>query len=391
MANKFVFCFIILIVLFNCKENSKPIHTDSNSLISTKSKLDPKQFEKNIDGKKTKLFYLKNKNGLEATITNFGLRIVSLHVPDSNGNFKDIVLGFSSINDYLKPQAKYFGSIIGRYGNRIAKGSVLINQEEFRLTTNSGEHHLHGGHKGFNNVIWNVGKVSSNDIEFYRTSKDLEEGYPGNLKVSVNFKLTDNNELTVNYFATTDKTTIINLTHHPFFNLSGEGNTSINKHLLMINADYYTPINKSSIPTGEIAKVKETPFNFVSLKPIGKDINTKNQQLLYGKGYDHNFVLNDKSKDKYGINLVAKVVEPNSGRVMEVYTNEPGIQFYTGNFLNGETIGKSGKPYVSRSAFCLETQHFPDSPNHPNFPSTLLEPGETYKSTCIYKFKVEKN
>jgi len=354
-----------------------------------KTNIDSKEFEFEIEGKKTNLYSLKNKHGVEVTFTNFGQRLVSLIVPDKNGNFDDIVLGFSSLKDYRTAIGNYFGATIGRYGNRISKGKFLIDGEEFVLPTNAGTNNLHGGNKGFHNVVWDVNQNSSNEIEFSRISIDMEEGYPGNLNVRVHYKLTDDNELRISYYATTDKDTIINLTNHSFFNLSGEGTKSINDHLLTINANQYTPINRNLIPTGEIVTVKRTPFDFTSEKPIGKDIEIRNQQLLYGNGYDHNFVLNDGPRNMDGYNYGAKVVDPKSGRTLEVYTDEPGIQFYSGNFLDSDTLGKSGKPYLFRSAFCLETQHFPNSPNQSNFPSTLLRPGEEYSSNCVYKFGIK--
>jgi len=377
-----LFLFTTILVLFSCNQNKENI--------SLKANIDPKKFETIIDGKKTKLYVLKNKNGLEATFTNFGQRLVSLMVPDKNGVFEDVVLGFSNLEDYKTKRGNYFGATIGRYGNRIAKGEFKIDNITYILPVNNGKNHIHGGLKGFNNVVWDANQTNSNEIEFTRISPDMEEGYPGNLTVSVHYKLTDANELQINYKATTDKPTIVNLTNHSFFNLAGEGNGNVNNHLLTINADSYTPINQDLIPTGKIKKVKGTPFDFTTRKPIGQDIDLENRQLEYSKGYDQNFVLNGDPKNKDELVLAAKVTEPNSGRILEVYTNEPGIQFYQGNFLDGQVIGKGGKPYVFRGALCLETQHFPNSPNQPNFPSTLLRPNEVYLSTCVYKFSLLK-
>jgi len=356
-----------------------------------KSNINPENFEAKIDGKKTKLFVLKNKNGLEATFTNFGQRLVSLMVPDKNGVFDDVVLGFSNLEGYKTARGNYFGATIGRYGNRIANGEFKIDNITYILPINNGKNHIHGGLKGFNNVVWDANQTNSDEIEFSRISPDMEEGYPGNLTVSVHYKLTDDDELQINYKATTDKPTIVNLTNHSFFNLAGEGNGNVNNHLLTINADSYTPVNQDLIPTGEILEVKGTPFDFTTEKPIGQDLDREHQQLEYSKGYDQNFVLNSTPKNNNnGLVLAAKVTEPNSGRVMEVFTNEPGIQFYESNFLDGGAMGKSGKPYIYRGALCLETQHFPNSPSQPNFPSTLLRTNEVYLSTCVYKFSLLK-
>ena len=354
-------------------------------IMDVKTKLKMSDFDTTIDGKKTALYILKNNNGLEASITNYGGKVVSLIVPDRSGNMADIVLGFSHIQDYLKTKEPYFGALIGRYGNRIANGRCTLNGQQIQLETNNGNNHLHGGKKGYNAVVWDARQIDAQTLELSYLSKDGEEGYPGDLSIKVTYQLTDNNELKISYEATTDKNTFINLTHHSFFNLQGEGNGTINDHLLMINADRYTPVNEGLIPTGELAAVEGTAFDFRKAKTIQRDLYAPNQQLEYGRGYDHNFVLN-KSKTENGLTQAARVEESNSGRVMEVWTNEPGLQFYGGNFLNGKDVGKSGRPYHFRSAFCLESQHFPDSPNQVSFPSTVLEPGQTYHSTCVYRF-----
>ncbi|UMB60279.1 galactose mutarotase [Lutibacter sp. A80] len=386
------YLILLLILVFGCRvkeKNRESITSFKSEKIDLKTSLKAKDFEIDVNGVTTKFFVLTNKNGVEVTFTDYGQRLTSLMVPDKNGKFEDVVLGFKTLKKFITAKEKYFGSIIGRYGNRIADGKFSIDGTRYSLTVNNGNNHLHGGFKGFNNVMWKANQIADNEIEFLRISPDMEEGYPGNLKVRVHYLLTDKNELIIKYFAETDKATIVNLTHHSFFNLAGEGNGTINNHLLMINADSYTPVNKVSIPTGELRAVKGTPFDFTKLKAIGKEINIENNQLFIGKGYDQNFVLrNDLSKSSNKLTLAARVVEPISGRVMEVFTDEPGIQFYSGNFLGGGTIGKSGKPYGYRSAFCLETQHFPNAPNQPNFPSTLLRPGLMYTSTCIYKFDV---
>ncbi|WP_313790938.1 aldose epimerase family protein [Allomuricauda sp. SCSIO 65647] len=348
------------------------------------------EFKNIINDKETNLYVLRNNNGVEAIFTDYGQRLISLFVPDRNGNMEDIVLGFNTLQEYIDSKEKYFGATIGRYGNRIAKGKFSIDGKSYQLATNNGENHLHGGDKGFNDVVWDVKKVTENEIEFKRVSPDMEEGYPGNLDVTVHYHLTDDNELEITYKATTDKATHVNLTHHSFFNLKGEGEGTINDHLLYINADRYTPVDEGLIPIGKLEMVEGTPFDFRKPKPIGQDLEVKNGQLTFGNGYDHNFVLGESPKNNKGLVLAAKVIEPTSGRIMEVYTDEPGLQFYGGNFLDGTIIGKKGKPYIFRGAFCLETQHFPDTPNNQNFPTTLLKPEEEYSSTCIYKFLVDK-
>ncbi len=391
MNLKATFVLIVLLALqIGCinkdkKENESKMEDAKEPLLTTIKK---KDFEDEINGKEISIHTIKNRNGIEATFTNYGQRLVTLYTPDKQGNFDDIVLGFETLEGYRKAEEKYFGATIGRYGNRIAKGKFSIDGQEYTLATNNGANHLHGGDKGFESVVWNVDKVTDNEIEFSRLSPDMEEGYPGNLMVKVNFQLTADNELIITYEAETDQKTTVNLTHHSFFNLKGNGNGTVNEHLLTINANYFTPVNSGLIPTGEIRSVEGTPFDFNKPKPIGQDLEVENEQLKYGMGYDHNFVLNENSTDEDGLLLAAKVLEPKSGRTLEVFTDEPGLQFYGGNFLKGNT-GKSGKKYDFRGAFCLETQHFPDSPNQENFPSTMLLPGDKYTSTCVYKFGVE--
>jgi len=344
-------------------------------------------FERSIDGKEVKLYTLKNAHGLVAQVTNYGGRVVSLWTPDKDGAFADVVLGYDNIDGYLNSSEKYFGALIGRYGNRIGNGRFELEGKEYQLATNNGKNHLHGGDKGFDSVVWDATVVGEDFLELQYTSKHMEEGYPGELKIKVQYRLTHNNDLEVEYWATTDKTTIVNLTHHSFFNLGGHGSGTINDHILQINAAYYTPVDNTLIPDGTIATVEETPFDFREPKPIIESLNENNEQLKRGNGYDHNFVLNHNMT---GLNYGAKIVDPVSGRRLEVYTNEPGLQFYGGNFLDGTIQGKYGKIYEYRSAFCLETQHFPDSPNQPNFPSTLLEPNEEYHSFCRYRFSAIK-
>lgn len=350
--------------------------------------LKPENFQRTIDSKSTDLFTLSNANGVKVSFTNYGQRLVSLYVPDAQGNFEDVVMGYASLEEYLNSPEKYFGAVIGRYGNRIANGELHIEGKGFKLATNNGPNHLHGGNKGFESLVWDVKQDSHKELEFSRISVDGEEGYPGNLKVSVTYTLTEKNDLEISYTATTDKTTVVNLTHHSYFNLHGDNGGSINDHILMINADSITPIDQNSIPTGAVDLVEGTPFDFRTAKAIGQDIDTDSIQLKYGSGYDHNFVLNKAPTNEKGLTLAARVIEPRSGRVMEVFTDEPGMQFYSGNFIDGSTVGKSGKAYHYRGAFCLETQHFPDAPNQPNFPSTILHPGEIYHSNCVYSFRI---
>jgi len=349
--------------------------------------IDESDFGGVIDGKEVILFTLKNDNGIVTQITNFGGRVVNLWVPDKNGNFEDIVIGYETLEGYLNSNEIYYGALIGRYGNRIANGEFMLNDTIYHLAQNDGDNHLHGGVKGFNDVVFDANQPDENTLVLTYTSPHMEEGYPGNLDVKVQYRLTNANELKIEYWATTDKATPVNLTHHSFFNLKGAGNGTINDHLLQINADFYTPVNDGLIPTGEIVPVEGTPMDFRVPTPIGERIDADFKQLEFGKGYDHNWVLLPSDK---ALTFAARVLEPKSGRTLEVYTNEPGLQFYSGNFLDGSDTGKYGKTYEHRSAFCLETQHFPDSPNQENFPSTILNPGEEYYSVCVYEFGVEE-
>lgn len=372
---KILFTGFLIILFYGCKtiEQKLPL-------------VDSKAFKTEISGQHVKLYTLVNKNNLTAQITNLGGRLVSLFVPDKNNNFSDVSLGFKSAKDYLNANEQYYGATIGRYGNRIAKGRFTLNDKTYNLNCNNGINTLHGGPTGFCQRIWDAKQINKSKLELYYTSADGEEGYPGNLVVQVVFQLTDNNELQIEYFANTDKPTPINLTHHSFWNLSGESSGTINNHLLYINANYYTPIDSTLIPTGEIAKVANTPMDFRLPVKIGKRVNNDFEQLKYANGYDHNWIL-DQNKTR--LVHAASLTEPKSGRIMEIYTNEPGLQFYGGNFMNGSDVGKYGKPFKYREALCLETQHFPDSPNHKNFPSTILNTNEQYYSICIYRFKTE--
>ncbi len=340
-------------------------------------------FEKTIDNKKTDLFILKNKNGVEAAITNYGGRLVSLLVPDTAGKMTDVVAGFESVEGYQKSTEPYFGATIGRYGNRIAKGHFTLEGKQYKLYLNNKQNTLHGGKKGFQDVVWDAKQLNDTTLELTYLSKDMEENFPGNLKVKVTYALTADNGLKINYEATTDKTTIVNLTNHAFFNLNGAGSGTILNHIVQIDADRYTPVDSTLIPTGKIGPVAGTPFDFRKATAIGARINAPDEQLKFGGGYDHNYVLN-----KHTLAVpIASVKGDKSGIVMEVYTEEPGLQFYSGNFMQSKNSMKNGKKDDYRTAFAMETQHFPDSPNQPQFPSTVLKPGQTYKTQSIYRFR----
>ena len=347
-------------------------------------------FGKTPEGQPADLYILKNKNGAEVAITNYGGAIVALKMPDRNGKLADIVLGYDNVDGYVADKS-YFGALIGRYGNRIGHAQFAVDGKTYTLAKNNGENSLHGGIKGFNKALWTAKTVSAKDgqaLELSYLSKDGEEGFPGNLKVTVVYTLTDENALRISYAATTDKKTVVNLTNHAYFNLAGQGSGDILAHLLTVEADQFTPVDAGLIPTGELRDVTGTPFDFRKPTAIGARIDQADEQIKLGGGYDHNFVL--KKGNEKGETLAARVVEPTSGRVVEVWTTEPGIQFYTGNFLDGKTAGKGGATYPKRNAFCLETQHYPDSPNQPKFPSVILKPGERYDTVTTYKFSVEK-
>jgi aldose 1-epimerase len=345
-------------------------------------------FGKNGDGKSVEMITLSNSNGCEASIITYGATLVTLTMPDHQGGLGDVVLGFKTIEEYLR-NPFFIGGTIGRYGNRIAGGKFRLNGKEFTLARNNGENHLHGGIKGFHTVVWDAKDnptAEGEGLTLGYFSAVGEEGYPGNLSVEVTYRLTKDNALHIDYRATTDMDTVVNLTNHSYFNLSGEGSGDILGHRMMINADRFTPVNDSLIPTGEFQPVRDTPLDFTKPAGIGERIDAPHEQMRLGGGYDHNFVLNRKEN---GLVPAACVLEPVSGRVMEVWTTEPGLQFYSGNFLDGSMSGKKGNPYLRRSGFCLETQHFPDSPNQPKFPSTVLKPGQEYRSTTVYKFLTE--
>jgi aldose 1-epimerase len=340
------------------------------------------------DGHEVDSYTLSNSHGVEVQVINFGGIITSILVPDSNGKMADVALGFDNLDGYLENKP-YFGAIVGRYANRIANGKFTLDGKEYTLAKNNGPNSLHGGTKGFNKVLWQAEpfrRGQSEGVTLSYLSRDGEEGYPGNLKVKVTYTLTDKNELVIDYEATTDKATPINLTNHSYFNLSGEGSGDVLAHELQLNADSFTPVDQNLIPTGEMKPVKGTPMDFTHPTAIGARINDQYEQLIIAHGYDHNFVINRKN-DK--LQFAARVRDPKSGRVLEVYTTQPGIQLYTGNFLDGTVVGKHGHAYKQRAAFCLETQHYPDSPNHANFPSTILRPGQVFHSQTVFKFSAQ--
>lgn len=364
----------------------------ASAMAATKATVTVSAFGETKDGETVHLYTLKNRNGLSADIMTYGGTVVRLITPDRNGQMGDITLGFDNVTDY-EEKSPYFGCIVGRYGNRIADGKFSLDGADYTLAVNNKNDtvnaHLHGGDKGFDKVVWKAKPVINGHdagVTFWHTSPDGDEGYPGNLKMKVTYFLTDNNELSIHYHATTDKATPVNLTNHAYFNLAGEGVGDINGHYLMLNADHYTPVDAGLIPTGEIAPVAGTPFDFTTPRAIGERNTADHEQIAFGGGYDHNWVLN---KGDGGLTLAGEVYEASTGRVMTIMTEEPGIQFYGGNFLEVDgvvRVGKSGVAYQHRTGFCLETQHYPDSPNQPNFPSTILRPGETYETTTIYRF-----
>ena len=340
------------------------------------------------DGTSVDLYTLTNAHGMEIRATNYGGIVVSLRVPDKKGHLDDIALGFDDLKGYLA-NTPYFGALIGRYGNRIANGKFTLDGKEYVLARNNGPNSIHGGQKGFDKAVWQAEsfqKAQGVGIILTYTSKDGEEGYPGNLKTKVTYTLTDKNEWIIDYEAVTDKATPVNLTEHTYFNLRGEGKGDVLGHILQLHASRFTPVDQNLIPTGELRPVKSTPMDFTEPTPIGSRIDADYEQLRLGHGYDHNFVLDKKGSEPV---LAARVKEPTSGRVLEVYTTEPGLQFYSGNFLDGTVTGKQGHSYKKRYGFCLETQHFPDAPNHPDFPTTILRPGQKYHSRTIYKLSAE--
>jgi len=348
--------------------------------------LDPINFQSVVKGKKTDLYRLSS-GSMNVFVTNYGARIVSCEVPDKFGNLVDVVLGFDSMQKYIDADEQYHGAMVGRYANRIANGKFSIGKNEYVLAVNNGANALHGGIEAFHNKVWTVTKVDDTSIEMELVLTNMEEGYPGNLFVKANFTLSKDNELSIEVEAKGDKPTVVNITHHNYFNLMGEGSGKIHDTLLQINASKYTPLNENCIPTGEISQVIGTPFDFTIFKKIGQQIEDDNEQLRIGAGYDHNFALDGYESDVESVHIAA-IATTSNGVKMTILTNQPGLQLYTGNWLSGKDTGKSGQQYHRRNAFCLEQQAFPDSPNQPNFPSTLLEPGETYYNICIQRFEV---
>ena len=373
-----------------CKNNKqeKPVENMEVS-DEKKAKISKSDYGFMPDSTAVEQYVLKNANGVEMSVITFGGRITSLKVPNRNGDFENVVLGFDNLDDYLKDNP-FFGALIGRFGNRIAKGKFSLNGEEYTLANNDGSNHLHGGVDGYDRVVWTAEPIEDDKnpgLKLTYLSKDGEEGYPGNLNITVVYTLTDDNTLEVDYEATTDKATVINLTQHAYFNLTGDFSKDILSHELVINADAFLPVDGTLIPTGEIRKVNGTPFDFTSAKIVGKEINAENEQLKLGRGYDHCWVLNG---DKGTLRMAASAYDKNSGRLLEIFSTEPGIQFYAGNFLDGTLPMPNGGTYAHRTGFCLETQHYPDSPNQKDFPSVVLNPGETYKTKTTFKFSVNK-
>ncbi len=351
--------------------------------------IDKRSFGKLPDGKAASLYTLKNESGMSVKITDFGATVVSIIVPDKNGKSSDVTFGYDNVEGYING-TQFFGATIGRYANRIARGTFELDGKTYHLPINNGVNSLHGGPAGFYKRLWSAQPLETPEgpsLKLTYVSKDGEEGYPGELTATVSFTLTNDNALRIHYTATTTKPTVINLTNHSYFNLSGDPTKPILDEQLMINADYYTPVDSTQIPTGEIAKVAGTPMDFLKPTAIGSRIDEANEQLKIGHGYDLNWVLNDENGK---VRKVAGVDDPSSGRVLDVYTDQPGLQFYSGNFLDGSQIGKKGIAYKFRTALCLETQHYPDSPNEPKFPSTTLRPGQTYETTTVYKFSIRK-
>jgi len=375
----YIYSGLLAALLISC--NEKPA-------VRQPELLNASAFEQTVDNKEVKLYTLQSNTGMVAQVTNFGGRIVSLWVPDKDGNFDDVVLGHADLGGYIEMNGERFlGCVVGRYANRLANGQFTLDGTTDQVLVNNNGQSLHGGEKGFDMVVWNVDNVTPNSLSLSYVSADGEQGYPGTLTVKMVYTITDQHELKITYEAETDKPTVVNLSNHSFFNLKGEGQGTILDHYLHLNASHITPVTDVLIPTGEIAYVGGTPFDFREAMLIGDRINEDNEQLKNGLGYDHNWIL-DRSGEK-GVELAATVYEPTTGRFMEVYTDQPAIQFYAGNFFDGTGKGKYGKTHNYREAIALETQKYPDSPNHDNFPSTRLDPGQTYEQTCIYKFSTK--
>ena len=384
---------VVMLALFqfNCKDNKKenaPLkETVEVKTDSVKTVLETKNFDTIIDGKKVNLYWIENK-GIKAAFTNYGGRLVGLWVPDKNGKATDVVAGMNSVKGFKTSTEPYFGATIGRVGNRIAKGKFTLEGKQYQVPLNNGKNALHGGIKGFQDVVWDAKKTNENTLVFSYVSSDGEQGFPGNLTVKVTYAITDDNSIKMEYEATTDKTTVVNLTNHAFFNLNGEGSGTILNHELQIYANEFTPVDEGLIPSGELKSVKSTPFDFTSKHTIGERIETKDEQLKFGKGYDHNYVLNGTKKN--GLNHAATISGDKSGITLDVFTEEPGLQFYSGNFMQSKNTFKSGSKDDFRTAFALETQHFPDAPNQPKFAPIVLKSGQKYHTVSYYQFSVRK-
>lgn len=368
-------CGFVAACLLGCASMNKSSTTGGNK----------SAFGKSRDGEPVELYTLRNRQGMEAQICTYGGIVTTLKVPARDGKLDDVVLGYDQLDGYLK-SSPFFGCIVGRYANRIGGAKFTLDGKTYTLTANNGPNSLHGGPNALDKKVWRVLKATDDTLELQHTSKDGEEGFPGNLNVTAKYSITDDNGLRVDYAATTDKSTVINLSHHSYFNLAGQGNGNILGHVVYINSDKITPVNKDLVPTGDFASVEGTPLDFRTPTAIGARIESPDQQMQFGSGYDHNWVINKPANQ---LGLHARVYEPQSGRVLEVWSTEPGVQFYTGNFLDGSITGKAGASYQRRGGFCLEPQHYPDSPNKPNFPSVVLRPGQTFKSTIIYKFSTK--
>ncbi|TLP77063.1 aldose epimerase family protein [Maribacter sp. ACAM166] len=384
-----ILIFSILMVNFSCKDDKKNKENLDTQKMEKSLSIAKSNYGTTVDGQKVDKFTLENEGGIQVDIITYGGRITSLRTADKNGKIENIVTGFDNLSQYEKTNP-FFGALVGRYGNRIAKGKFSLNGTEYSLAKNNGENNLHGGLIGFDKVVWKVEGIeesgSSASLKLSYLSKDMEEGFPGNLETIVTYTLNRDDSFDVLYEATTDKTTVVNLTQHSYFNLSGDFSQTIVDHEIQINADKYIPVNSGLIPTGELAAVEGTPFDFSKAKLINKDINSENKQIELGGGYDHCWVLNGYES---GYRSVAKAYHPESGRTLEVLTDEPGIQFYSGNFLDGTLPAPKGGSYAKRSGFCLETQHYPDSPNQPKFPSVTLAPEDTYTTKTTFKFSAK--
>jgi len=385
MKANYLLLAIVALGIASCQSNSKKSsQSDSLEVIMPQKA----NFTDTVQGKQVSLYTLQNAQGMRVCITNYGGRIVSLTVPDKAGKATDVMVGFPALKEYTHPLGSFYGAIIGRVGNRIAKGKFTLDGKQYTLALNDGQNSLHGGDAGYQDLVWDAVQPNDTTLELSYLSKDGQGGYPGNLAIKVTYSINQNNDLKINYQATTDKKTIVNLTNHTYWNLNGIGSGTILNHLLQINADRFTPIDSTLIPTGELASVTGTPFDFRTATPIGQRIENANQQLKFGKGYDHNFVLNKPKSDSSF--LAATLTGDTSGIVMQVYTDQPGLQVYSGNFMDGSYTILNGAKDSYRTAICLETQHFPDAPNHKNFPSIELNPGQKYETTTIYKFTVKQ-